>query len=49
MSDLAFAVCEYPIVYFVTTNALPHQVHGKRYTSEKSIDLYITTGTASDW
>ncbi len=25
------------------------QVHGKDYVSEKSIDLYITTGTASDW
>jgi len=24
-------------------------VHGQVYTSEKSIDLYITTGTASDW
>ncbi|KAJ3331161.1 hypothetical protein HDU76_003947 [Blyttiomyces sp. JEL0837] len=24
-------------------------VSGKQYTSEKSIDLYVTTGTASDW
>ena len=24
-------------------------VHGKRYTSQKSIQLYMTTGTASDW
>ena len=24
-------------------------VHGKRYTSQKSIGLYKTTGTASDW
>jgi carboxypeptidase A1 len=24
-------------------------VHGKAYTSQKSIDLYVTTGTASDW
>ena len=25
------------------------QVHEKRYTSQKSIGLYPTTGTASDW
>ena len=25
------------------------EVHGKRYTSQKSIELYLTTGTASDW
>ena len=25
------------------------QVEGKRYTSQKSIQLYMTTGTASDW
>lgn len=24
-------------------------VEGKRYTSQKSIQLYMTTGTASDW
>ena len=24
-------------------------VHGKSYTSQKSIGLYKTTGTASDW
>ena len=24
-------------------------VHQKRYTSQKSIQLYMTTGTASDW
>jgi len=24
-------------------------VSGRVYTSQKSIDLYITTGTASDW
>lgn len=24
-------------------------VHGLEYTSQKSIDLYVTTGTASDW
>jgi murein tripeptide amidase MpaA len=24
-------------------------VHGMRFTSQKSIDLYVTTGTASDW
>jgi murein tripeptide amidase MpaA len=24
-------------------------VHGMRYTSQKSIQLYVTTGTASDW
>ncbi len=24
-------------------------VEGKRYTSQKSIGLYMTTGTASDW
>lgn len=24
-------------------------VHDKSYTSQKSIDLYKTTGTASDW
>lgn len=24
-------------------------VHGVSYTSQKSIDLYVTTGTASDW
>lgn len=24
-------------------------VEGKRYTSQKSIQLYLTTGTASDW
>lgn len=24
-------------------------VHGKIYTSQKSIQLYMTTGTASDW
>ena len=24
-------------------------VDGKRYTSQKSIQLYMTTGTASDW
>jgi len=26
-----------------------YAVNGHRYTSEKSIDLYLTTGTASDW
>ena len=25
------------------------EVDGKRYTSQKSIQLYMTTGTASDW
>jgi len=25
------------------------QVHGMRYTSQKSIQLYVTSGTASDW
>lgn len=25
------------------------KVHGKRYVSQKSIQLYLTTGTASDW
>jgi len=25
------------------------KVEGKRYTSQKSIGLYLTTGTASDW
>jgi hypothetical protein len=25
------------------------EVDGKRYTSQKSIQLYLTTGTASDW
>lgn len=24
-------------------------IHGKSYTSQKSIGLYKTTGTASDW
>ena len=24
-------------------------VHGKRYTNQKSIGLYPTTGTADDW
>jgi murein tripeptide amidase MpaA len=24
-------------------------VHGRTYTSQKSIDLYVTSGTASDW
>ncbi len=24
-------------------------VHSKRYISQKSIGLYVTTGTASDW
>lgn len=26
-----------------------YQVDEKRYTSQKSIQLYMTTGTASDW
>ena len=25
------------------------EVHSKRYVSQKSIQLYMTTGTASDW
>ena len=25
------------------------EVHEKRYVSQKSIQLYMTTGTASDW
>ena len=25
------------------------EVHGKKYESQKSIGLYKTTGTASDW
>ena len=25
------------------------EVHGKRYTSQKAIDLYQTSGTARDW
>lgn len=25
------------------------EVHGKKYISQKSIQLYLTTGTASDW
>lgn len=25
------------------------KVHGEKYTSQKSIQLYLTTGTASDW
>ena len=32
-----------------TMSTLIKSVHGTSFTSEKSIDLYITTGTASDW
>ena len=24
-------------------------MHGKKYTSQRAIDLYLTTGSASDW
>lgn len=30
-------------------NKAINAVHGKSYTSLKSIELYKTTGTASDW
>ncbi len=33
----------------VDMNTTIHDVHGKKYTSQKSIGLYKTTGTASDW
>ena len=26
-----------------------YAVHGTRFTSQKSIELYVTTGTANDW
>lgn len=29
--------------------AAVYEVHGRRYTSQRSIGLYVTTGTANDW